>query len=90
MGRQEALDVVDDGGAEVLGGGAGLDRVQYAERGALEAPPGVAGDRRGVRVRRRGLGHRRVRVDDVHHGRRSPETMCESLGVKRPAAYRRR
>ncbi|KAJ1278639.1 hypothetical protein BS78_04G094200 [Paspalum vaginatum] len=45
---QEALDVVDDSGAEVLGGDGGLDPVHD---GALEAAPGVRGDGRGVRAR---------------------------------------
>lgn len=66
---EEALDVLDDSGAEVLGGGGGLDLVDHGERGGLEAPPRVRGDGRGVRVRRHGLGHRRA-LADVHHGRR--------------------
>lgn len=64
---EEALDVRDDGGAELLGGGGGLDLVDHGERGGLEAPPRVGGDGRGVRVRRHGLGHRRA-LADVHHG----------------------
>ena len=64
---EEALDVLDDGGAELLGGGGGLDLVDHGERGGLEAPPRVRGDGRGVRVRRHGLGHGRA-LTDVHHG----------------------
>jgi hypothetical protein len=60
----EALKVVNNGGAEVLGGGGRLDPVHHSESGILEAPPSFRGDGRGVRVRRQVL-------VDVHHGRRS-------------------
>ena len=64
---EDALDVLDDGSAELLGGGGGLDLVYHGERGGLEAPPRVRGHGRGVRVRRHGLGHQRA-LADVHHG----------------------
>jgi hypothetical protein len=59
-------------------GAAVLSRRRQASRGIHE----------GVRVHRRGHGHRWVHVDDVHHGHWSPKTLCKSLspgGVKRPA-----
>jgi hypothetical protein len=59
-------------------GVAGLSKRRQASRGIHE----------GVRVHRRGRGHRRVHVDDVHRGHWSPKTQCKSLspgGVKRPA-----
>jgi len=85
---EEALDVLDDGSAELLGGGGGLDLVDHSERGGLEAPPRVRGHGRGVRVRRHGLGHRRA-LADVHHGHpreREPLAACFFPGAGGGAA----
>ena len=72
----EALDVVHDGGAAVLGGDRRLDPAHDGGRGILEGPPGVGGDRGRVRVGRRrrmvGLLHEHHgALVDVDHGRRS-------------------
>jgi hypothetical protein len=81
MEPEEALEVVNDCGAEVLRGDGGLDPVQHSKRGILEAPPSFRRDGRGLWVRRRGLEHRRA-VIDVHHGARP--TSPKPQGVRQP------